>query len=250
MQQLTLPGILILLCSLLCLVALFVGLNKALSLTFWDKTWQSRFFWTSLLLIGGWVILLAALSLRGFFADLSRLPPRPGLALLLPLPVILAFLFSSRGKELLRAIPPHWLIYFQSFRIGVEIILWLAVIDGNVPVQMSFEGRNFDVLSGLFALPVGYYCFIKKSWRPSIALLYNIGGLLLLINIILISLLSMPGPLRAFHNEPANTLLGHFPFILLPGFLVPLAYGLHCCSLRQLALGRNVILQQEVTPSS
>jgi hypothetical protein len=35
-------------------------------------------------------------------------------------------------------------------------------------------------------------------------------------------------------NEPANTLVAQFPFILLPGVLVPLAYTLHIFSLRQL----------------
>jgi hypothetical protein len=37
-------------------------------------------------------------------------------------------------------------------------------------------------------------------------------------------------------NEPANLLVTKFPFILLPGMLVPLAYGLHFLSLRQLGL--------------
>jgi hypothetical protein len=43
-------------------------------------------------------------------------------------------------------------------------------------------------------------------------------------------------------NEPANTLVAKFPFILLPGVLVPLAYGLHILSLRQIYLsGKNSI---------
>jgi hypothetical protein len=55
----------------------------------------------------------------------------------------------------------------------------------------------------------------------------------LLINIVTISALSMPGPLRAFHNEPDSSLLTRFPFIYLPGLLVPLAYTLHIFSLWQ-----------------
>jgi hypothetical protein len=35
-------------------------------------------------------------------------------------------------------------------------------------------------------------------------------------------------------NEPANTLVAGFPYIVLPGILVPIAYSMHIFSLRQL----------------
>jgi hypothetical protein len=187
----------------------------------------------TLLVIGIWVLLLGVLALRGFFTEWLKIPPRIGLAVALPLPVVLWIAFSRKGSELLRRVPAHWLIYLQSFRIVVEIALWLAVRDGALPVQLSFEGRNFDVLTGLFAVPVGYYCYVRKSAPSWVALLYNIGGLLLLVNVLVIAVLSMPTPLRVFHNEPANTLLAYFPYIYLPGVLVSLAYTLHIFSLRQ-----------------
>jgi hypothetical protein len=173
------------------------------------------------------------LSVRGFFSEFSRLPPRLAFALLIPLPVVLLFARSRAGKQFLQHIQPQWLIYLQSFRILVEIALWILVRNGALPVQMSFEGRNFDILTGLLAFPVGYYCYVKKSWPAVIALLYNIGGLVLLLNIVTISTLSMPTPLRAFHNQPDSSLLTRFPFIYLPGLLVPLAYTLHILSIRQ-----------------
>jgi hypothetical protein len=114
-------------------------------------------------------------------------------------------------------------------------------VDRLLPVQMSFEGRNFDILSGLFAAPVGYYCFVKRSWPSWVVPVYNVAGLLLLINIVSIAVLSMPTPLRVFYNEPANTLIVKFPFIYLPGFLVPLAYTLHIFSLRQWMMSRQKV---------
>jgi hypothetical protein len=144
---------------------------------------------------------------------------------------------------LLHQIKPKWLIYLQSFRILVEIALWLLVRNGALPVQMSFEGRNFDVLTGLLAFPDGYYCFVKKTWPPVIAVLYNIVGLVLLLNIVTISTLSMPTPLRVFHNQPDSSLLTRFPFIYLPGVLVLLAYTLHILSLRQAGMHRRTGLK-------
>jgi len=193
---------------------------------------------TAVLLIA-WLLQLGILSVRGFFADFSRLPPRLSFALLAPLPLVLLFSRSRAGKQFLQHIQPQWLIYLQSFRILVEIALWLLVRNGSLPVQMSFEGRNFDMLTGLLAFPVGYYCFVKKSWPPAVALLYNIAGLVLLLNIVAISALSMPTPLRIFPNPPDSSLLTQFPFIYLPGLLVPLAYTLHILSLRKLGMDRR-----------
>lgn len=191
------------------------------------------------LLLTGWIILLGILSTRGFFSDFSRLPPRLIIALLIPLPVVLLFTRSKAGKQLLQYIQPQWLLYLQSFRILVEIALWILVRNGALPVQMSFEGRNFDVLSGMLAIPVGYYCFEKKSWPPIVVLLYNIAGLILLVNIVTISALSLPTPLRVFHNQPDSSLVTTFPFIYLPGVLVPLAYTLHIFSLKQWIMVRR-----------
>ncbi len=172
-----------------------------------------------------WVIVLGILSVRGFFADFSAVPPRLALALLTPLPLVL-FFFRPR-------VQPEWLIYLQSFRIPVEIMLFLLVRNGSLPVQMSIEGHNFDLIIGLLAFPVGYYCFVKKSWPAVTAVLYNIAGLVSLVNVVVITMLSMPTPLRVFHNLPDSSLVTRFPLIYLPGLLVPLAYTLHILSLRQ-----------------
>jgi hypothetical protein len=237
MQNTLLPAVLISLCALVSLFFLLRGLQKALARTSWDQRKKIRVFRLTYLWLGAWILLLGILSLNGFFSDFSRLPPRLPFVVLIPLPAVLFLSSSASGRELLRSVPPQWIIYLQSFRIVVEIVLWLAVLRALLPVQMSFEGRNFDVFSGLLAVPVGYYCLVKKAWPSWMVLVYNILGLLLLLNIVAIAVLSMPTPLRAFHNEPANTLIVQFPFIFLPGLLVPLAYTLHIFSLRQWAAG-------------
>jgi len=230
MNNKLLPAILLSICSIGTIIIFLRGLRKVAG---------KKVFWRVLLLLAGWILLMGALSLRGFFADFSRLPPRLPLALLVPLPVVLWVVSTKGGQALLKQVPPQWIIYLQTFRIVVEIVLWLGVLRGLLPEQISFEGRNFDILSGLLAIPVGYYCFVKKTWPASVVLLYNIGGLLLLLNVVVIAVLSMPTPLRVFHNEPANTLVVQFPFIFLPGLLVPMAYTLHIFSLKQWMMGRR-----------
>jgi hypothetical protein len=186
-----------------------------------------------------WVVLVGGLAQNGFFENLTTLPPRPVVAMLLWLPVVLALTYTSAFRRLALSTPPQWLIYFQGFRIVVELLLFQAFVRGLLPVQMTFEGRNFDVLSGVLALVAGYLVAKRgKGWR-AIATLYNIIGLALLINVLVIALLSMPTPLRYFMNEPAITVVGRFPFIYLPAVLVVFAYSFHILSLRQLYLLRK-----------
>ena len=191
------------------------------------------------LLLFAWLVALGVLASSGFFADFSSLPPRMAFVPLLPLPIVLLLARSKVGKYLIYRVRPQWFIYLQSFRILVEIGLWALVRNGLLPVQLSFEGRNFDIVVGLLAIPVGYFSFVRKAWPSWVVLAYNIFGLLMLVNVVSIAFLSMPTPLRRFHGLPDASLVAHFPLIYLPGVLVPLAYTLHIFSIRQWVVGRR-----------
>jgi hypothetical protein len=233
------PGFLWPLLTLICVPVILTGLNVALKRTRWDKSRRQRIFLRTIVLVIIWTALLIILSYKGFFADFSKLPPRPALAVLIPLPFVILIAFSKKGTQFLQSVPPHWLVYMQSFRIVVELLLLFAFIAGKLPVQMTFEGRNFDVITGVLALPVGYLLMKKKTYAKKLSVAFNIVGILLLLNILVIAVLSMPTPLRYFMNEPSNTLVAQFPFILLPGVLVPIAYTMHIFSLRQLFVKKD-----------
>jgi hypothetical protein len=122
----------------------------------------------------------------------------------------------------------------QSCRVVVEVVLWLLFIGGEIPVQMTFEGLNWDILTGLTAPLVAYCCFQRRSWPWQVAFGWNIAGLVLVATIVTIAFLSAPLPIRFFFNEPANTIVTRFPMVWLPAFVVPLAYTAHLLSMRQL----------------
>src|SRR3954451_12627549 len=235
------PGFLWPLLTLICTITILYGLGKALNKTSWSKSKKLSLFVGVAFIMVTWAVLLTVLSYSGFFNNFSKLPPRPALALLLPLPFVLRFAFSKTGTQLLQEVPSQWLVFMQSFRIFVEVLLWFAFLAGKLPIQMSFEGRNYDVLTGILAIPAGYLLLKKKTYSPAIVIAFNIAGILLLLNIIIIAVLSMPTPFRYFMNEPSNILVAQFPFILLPGVLVPLAYSLHILSLRQLYIRANKV---------
>lgn len=228
------PGFLWPLLTLACLVLILTGLRAVLKRTNLERNTQNKIFFGTTFILVTWVGLLTVLSINGFFSDFSKLPPRPALAMLIPLPIIIFIAFSKTGTQLLQTVPSHWLVFMQSFRIVVELLLLFAFMSGKLPVQMTFEGRNFDVLTGVLALPVGYLIARKKNYSSKLIIAFNIIGIVLLLNILVIAVLSMPTSIRYFMNEPSNTLVAQFPFILLPGVLVPIAYTMHIFSLRQL----------------
>lgn len=206
-------------------------LRRALEKAPWEENMRRKIFGRVVISLIVWTLLISALGLSGFLADFSAFPPRIMLVLVVPLITMIIVTFSKTTTELLAYVPSRNIAAFQIFRVFVEIILWMAFLQNLLPVQMTFEGRNFDIIAGLTAPLAAYFLGRSKRWL----VIWNIISLGLLINIIIVAVLSLPTPLRVFMNEPANTIVATFPFVWLPGLLVPLAYGLHFLSLRQLS---------------
>lgn len=217
--------------SLICLILVFKGIQSA------TRNWQQKSQKTIkrrfLIGIVVWLLFLALVSVTGFISYFNSIPP-PFIVVIIP-PIVLLIILS-RSKlmaQLLKSVPKEHVLYLQSFRIIVEVFLWFLFLENIAPIQMTFEGLNFDILAGLTA-PFAVLLFLKTGKLKKTGLLiWNVFGLLLLANIVSIALLSTPSPFRVFMNEPANTFITQIPFVLLPGLLVPLAYYLHFFSIRQ-----------------
>lgn len=183
-----------------------------------------------------WLALLSLLSWSGFFRDFSSLPPRIFIALIPPLVLIVLLMFSKPFGNILRVIPMSWPIYIQAFRVLMELFLYMGFKGGYVPEQMTFQWLNHDIIVGITAPMAGFVFFGGNRYRRFEAIIWNVFGMILLLNIVLVSVLSTPSPFRVFMNEPANTFVAEFPFIFIPGFIVPFALAMHLFSLRQLFL--------------
>jgi hypothetical protein len=176
-----------------------------------------------------WTVFLSIWSLSGMASRFEMFPINMAPVLLIPFVAIVAFTLSKRTRDVLSSIPTKSIAQLQVFRVFVELLLWALFVQHLLPVQMTFEGRNLDIVSGLTA-PLAAMFLSRSKWG---LVTWNLLCLGLLVNIVTVAILSMPTDLRAFNNEPANTIVAEFPFILLPGMLVPLAYGLSFLSLRQ-----------------
>lgn len=210
-------------------------LRKALQRSSFDQGKRTRIFNRVLLALIGWALFTSAWSLSGMMQNFTRFPLNVAPVMLLPLLVMLIVTFSKTTKEILLQVEPKAIIRLQSFRFFVELVIWLLFIEKMLPIQMTFEGRNLDILSGVTA-PIMAWLVANLKVNKTVLVLWNIACLGLLINIVTVAILSMPTPIQQFFNEPANVAVTKFPYVFLPVFLVPLAYMLHFFSLRQVAI--------------
>jgi hypothetical protein len=204
-----------------------------LSRTSWDKDRQRKFINNLVISLIGWGVFVSLWSYSGKMSDFSIFPFNFMPVIVVPLIASIAFSFSKPVGEILKNIAPEKIPILQSFRFFVELLLWALLIGNVIPIQMTFEGRNFDIIAGITGPIIGFLISRNKVSKPVI-IGWNILCLILLANIVTVAILSTPAPIRVFMNEPANTVVATFPSSWLPGFLVPLAFTLSFLSIKQM----------------
>jgi CubicO group peptidase (beta-lactamase class C family) len=142
---------------------------------------------------------------------------------------------SPVGRRLALGLPLWVLVGAQSFRLPLELMMHRAYEAGLMPVQMSFSGWNYDILTGASALVVAALVGAGRAGRRTVRA-WNVLGALLLCNIITIAWLSAPTPLRLFHTPPANTWITAPPYVWLPAVMVAMAILGHLVVYRALRL--------------
>ena len=185
------------------------------------------------------VIALAYLVIPGILAWRGMLDrynplPAPALVMVLVLTVItLTLTLGSAGRRVIAWIGLPALVGFQAFRIPVEWLLHRLYQEGVIPVEMTYAGRNFDIVTGLTAAALGLW-LARGGRSPGLVIAWNVLGLALLANIVTIAILSTPVPFRQFTDGPANLLPSLVPYVWLPSFLVQLALAGHVLVFRHI----------------
>jgi hypothetical protein len=194
---------------------------------------------TTLVILILWLVAQAVIGLSGFYKVTNTVPPRFLLLVLPPLLFIAGLLVTPKGKQYLDSLDAKSLAILHIIRIPVELVLFWLFINKAVPKLMTFEGRNFDILSGLTAPVIFYFGFIKLQVSRKIILLWNIICLGLLINIVVIAILSAPFPFQKLAFDQPNIAVLYFPFVWLPCCVVPLVLLSHLATMRQLLRGQK-----------
>lgn len=222
-------------------LALAFALTTALTLAIWlwavRQAAPKRVALVGTILVG-WLGLLSGLAAGNFFLDVRAIPPRLPLILLPPLAAIAGLWLTRSGRRFLDALPLAPITYLHTVRIPVELVLLGLYTCHQLPVEMTFEGRNFDILAGLTAPLVGYFLarnpVANRRWLVG----WNLLCLLLLANIVLTAIVAAPGPQQQLAFGQPNVAVLKWPLVWLPGFVVPVVLLSHLAALRQLLRSR------------
>ena len=186
-----------------------------------------------------WMIVVGILGISGFYQKTGTLPPRFTL-LLGPAIVFVLLLFTNKkSRAFIDGLDLKWLTLLHIVRIPVEIVLYYVFLADLIPDLMTFEGNNYDILSGISTPIIYYLVFIKKKLGHNGLLIWNAICLVLLINILTIAALSAQTPFQKMAFEQPNIGVTYFPFVWLPTVIVPLVLFSHLASIRQILFINN-----------
>ncbi len=190
--------------------------------------------WLFAALVALWIAIQCGTALAGYFKVTDTIFPRL-LLLGVPPAFLIAWLFLSRpGKALIDWMNVDLLTMIHVVRAPIEVVLYWAFIDKMVPHEMTFGGGNPDILAGL-STPCIYYIGVMRSgmkWR--LMVLWNFLCLGLLLNEIFRAVSSVPFVFQSIGLDQPNVLVLQFPFVLLPGVVMPILLCAHMVVIRNL----------------
>ncbi|HVU94072.1 MAG TPA: hypothetical protein VHE34_02570 [Puia sp.] len=170
----------------------------------------------------------------------SVIPPVLPLLAIPPMLIIIAFLATKKGRGFIHTLDLPTLTLLHTLRIVVEFVLYQLYRYHAIPILMTFEGRNLDILSGLSAPLVYYFAFVRHRMPTRWLITWNLACIVLLFNAVAYGVLTAPGPLQHLSFDHPNIALRHFPYVLLPGVLVPIVLFSNAASIVKLLKIREI----------
>ncbi|HEY1863471.1 MAG TPA: hypothetical protein VGG77_07245 [Roseiarcus sp.] len=182
-----------------------------------------------------WFVLVLAIGAGGAL-DPARGLGVPALGLTVALPVVAlvcAFFAFGPIRAAMLAAPLSALVAVNTVRIlGVIFVVLYAA--GRLPAPFAPSAGWGDIIVGVTALPLAWSIARFGARVRILALLWNVFGAADLLNAVALGALSAPGPLNAFAGPPTSAIMTSLPWLLIPGFLVPILFFIHLVIFRRL----------------
>jgi hypothetical protein len=183
---------------------------------------------------GVWMAATWAAADSGVLRAWDRNPP-PLFVLVLAIVALAGVIaFSRLGRRLAAFIPLWALVAVQAFRLPLELAMHTMYERGIMPEEMTYTGRNLDIVTGVSAIVVATALATGYAGRR-LALLWNVVGLALLVNVVTVAILATPR-FRYFGDERLNVWVTYPPFVWLPAVMVLAALAGHLVVFRALQL--------------
>lgn len=112
-----------------------------------------------ILIVAVWLLAQALIALTGFYHYEKGFPPRFALAVLPPLFSVIMLFLLPRGRAFIDTLDLKHLTFLQTFRFPVELVLYWLYVASYIPSVMTFDGRNWDIITGITAPVIGFMYF-------------------------------------------------------------------------------------------
>ena len=183
-----------------------------------------------------WMTVTWAVAESGILTDWQRTPPPFAVLVLAIFALGFGLAFSRLGTRLATFLPLWLLVAVQGFRLPLEVAMHEMYERGVMPVQMSYAGRNFDIVTGLTAIAVAWLVWSGRAGHR-LVLAWNVVGSLLLVNVVTVAILGTPR-FQYFGPDHVNVWVMQPPFVWLPAVMVLAALAGHVIIFRALAKPR------------
>ncbi len=191
------------------------------------------------LLAAAWFVGIASLAALGVFSSppTGLGTPAIGVAVVVPiLASLIAFARSRPVRAFAFGVPLAVLVgvHVGRFLGGFFVALHAA---GRLPPTFALTAGWGDILVAATAVPLAWAIHRRSpGWRP-LTLAWNAIALLDLVTAVSLGAGSAPNsPVRFIFESPNSGLLGALPWVMIPGFLVPLYMLTHVAIFAQLAV--------------
>ena len=147
--------------------------------------------------------------------------------LLIPLAVAAIALWRSESiARLVSAIPLHWLVAAQVYRVagGIFLVLWA---DGRLPWQFALPAGIGDVATGSVAVVVAALLAQNAIGAHRATYAWCLFGIADIVVAVSMGAMTSPGRAHLLAFETPNLLVTSYPLVMVPTFAVPLALMLH-----------------------
>ena len=199
------------------IAALSIGFGSSAAVRIRIAAWLAAWFVV--------VVILAATRALYYEHGLGA----PGLGIAVALPILILCLVVAR-VELLREefyrVPIWLLVGVHVVRLlGISFIILYAT--DRLPAPFAPVAGWGDIFIGATALPVAWLAYRRPANVRPILWIWNLIGMADLIAAVGLGVISSPGPQRLIFAEPSSAIMTTLPWLLIPGFLVPLLFAVH-----------------------
>ena len=224
--------------DILSTVELTVSASIAVGSLAWAMAETARGRTAVLVALGAWFAFVLAIGATGALSPAGGGAPALGLTVVLPI-VALVWAYFARPsvRTAMAATPLPALIALHAIRLlGFTFVVLYA--EGRLPAPFAPSAGWGDMLIGATALPLAWAVARLGARVRPLVLLWNALGVADLVIALTLGPLSAPGPLQVFVGPPDSSPMTTLPWLIIPGFLVPILFFIHVVIFHRL-LARN-----------